>query len=232
MTKIKVIDEIKGILLICMLIYHAVLFYHICLGESNKIYHNLSWIIFQKAIAYSFFFISGFNLAYLFEKNSSYLDFLKKQKILFISAFTVSLVSYIIYDGEKFIVFGILHSILLGRILARPLICYRYLNLLIALAIFIISNYESDFFNGVLYWTGLGSSSIKDFDFQPIFPNHAFIFLGVFISESIKFDLRSDHKNSINISKIMIYFGRQSLLFYMAHVPLIAVIIYLICHAI
>jgi len=218
----QLIDIARGIAFVAMVIYHTCVFSRLYGYLDIGIQHGLSWKGFQKSIAGSFFFLVGVSL-YLANtpaiRARKYVYRLAKL-VLFAGVVTAASV---FLSPNAIVSFGVLHSIAACSVLGLLFLRFRYVNLLVGIAIITIGIWYSHpiFNNPALYWTGLGTYRILSFDFQPLFPWFGVVLLGITAGrhfESLR--VSSWHSNSF-AAKFLTLIGQHSLILYMAHVPII-----------
>jgi len=224
------IDEWRGVFLIGMTLYHSVLFYYLCHGEGSVILNDYKWKIYQKLVASSFFFISGICYSIQLYKPSSYIYIIIKCYPLVLCCIVVSSMSYYLHGMQHMVYFGILHCILVCKILSKSIVRHKNVCLIIGILVILISlNIKSPFFDTFLKFTGLGVLPNISFDFQPFFPYFGVFLLGSWLSHYIT----NENITKISVTTVLNFLkliGKNSLLYYMAHVPIIGFIVYLICN--
>lgn len=126
--------------------------------------------------------------------------------------------------------FGILH--LLGISLIISVLVKKLPNLII-LALSVAAYFIPNLFKyadksiGWLFPLGIYSPNFYSSDYYPIFPFIAFIFLGIFIGKI----LYKNKKSLFNFNmpdNFVMFIGRNSLIFYVCHQPIILILLYII----
>ena len=234
----RLVDGLRAIAVLAMIVYH----FAWDLGFFNIvdpiIVNSGWWKIFAVSIGSSFLFLSGISFWLSSCDGIDYRKFFKRFFILFAAALLVSLGTYQA-DPNTFVFFGILHLLLACTLLG--ILIYKIPSLLIILIGFSIIFLEpyliSDFYEPkYLAWTGLYSGSTGSVDFYGFIPwSSAYIF-GLGFSKIIfriqgkvkwinNFLFLNSRRNSI-INKTFFWMGRNSLLIYLVHQPILIGIIY------
>ncbi|MFA5917827.1 MAG: heparan-alpha-glucosaminide N-acetyltransferase domain-containing protein [Candidatus Gracilibacteria bacterium] len=181
-----------------------------------------------------FISISGISF-FLAEKkygDKIYKKYLRYSIFLGIISLSITLFTYIFFK-EQFIVFGILHFFSLSFLLIIFFRKLKYWNFLLGIIIILIpvfftmeTNIHYLFFLGFIY------PSFYSADFYPIIP-----YFGIFLlsySSSIFLDKKQilgkifGGKQTGIINNFLKYIGRNSLIIYIIHQPIIIFIIYLL----
>ncbi|MEL4305063.1 heparan-alpha-glucosaminide N-acetyltransferase [Methanococcoides sp. LMO-2] len=141
-----------------------------------------------------------------------------------------------IFLRDGVIVFGILHFIGIGIILAYPFLRFRTANLILALPVIATGlwmqniTFEINWF----FWAGLRSSGFHSYDYFPLLPWFGILLIGIFLGNL----LYPDYKRAQLLSSIpdisgylpvkgLCYMGRRSLLIYLLHQPILVLLIYI-----
>lgn len=234
--RINFVDYGRSFAIIAMIIYH----FAYDLGQFGfvdlQVVISGPWKLFATIIGTSFLFISGFSFWIMISKEFNLKRFLKRLSILIFSSLIISIVTYI-YLGNSFIFFGILHLLACCTIIGILLFRIPYLILIIiSILIFITPQiFKSDFFQPkYLSWIGLYGKSTGSADFYPFFPWSSSFIFGLAISKIIfkrkilNSEKVSFKKNNIAfIKRCLLWSGRNSLLIYLIHQPILICLIYL-----
>mgnify|MGYP001096757976 FL=1 len=236
-NRIQILDFFRAIAVIAMIFYHFVY----DLGDFG--YVNLITVVngylklFAQSIGVSFLFVSGVSFWVMASGGINWLKYSKRLAILIAAAIIISLATYRI-NSNTFICFGILH--LLAACSLFSIFIYKLpIILLIVLGAGIVilpdlyhtSNYYSAalFESKFLSWSGLYDGKTGSVDFYAFMPwSAAFIFglalSKVFIKPSRASSLSplsfKEEKSGLVISSIL-WIGRNSLLIYLIHQPLL-----------
>lgn len=234
--RLHLIDEIRGFCIICMVFYHALyslefIFYD---NTFSRVFDFLS--IFEPGFAFVFIIISGF-CCELSRSN------ILRGARLFVIAMLITLVTYLFFP-EQIIVFGILHMLSISMVLygiLKPVIAKipEILGIIICLTLFVLTFkitlgkigpfslplgiYKYNF----LFPVGICSYKFYSADYFPLLPWVFIFFLGSFIG-SIGIKRGFAEFMYIKHSRLLSFAGRNTLLIYIIHQPVIYVIIWFI----
>ena len=234
--RINFVDYGRSFAIIAMIIYH----FAYDLGQFGfidlQVIISGPWKFFATIIGSSFLFISGFSFWIMISRKFNLIKFLKRLLVLIFSSLIISIVTYI-YLGNSFIFFGILHLLALCTIIGLVIFRIPFL-ILIIISIFIFFTpyiFKSDFFEPkYLSWIGLYGKSTGSVDFYPFFPWSSSFILGIAISKilfkrkiliSEKASFKKD--NIAFINRCLLWSGRNSLLIYLLHQPILIGLIFL-----
>ena len=234
----QLIDGLRAIAVLAMIVYH----FAWDLGFFNIVDPVLVnsgwWKTFAVSIGSSFLFLSGISFWLSSCKGIKFRKFFKRFLILFSAALIVSLGTYQA-NSNTFVFFGILH--LLSACTLLGLLIYRLpstLIIFIGLSVIVLKPYLiSDFYEPkYLAWIGLYTGSTGSVDFYGFIPWSSAYILGLGFSK-ITFKIKEEGKwinnflfsNSRKNSKLIktfFWMGRNSLLIYLIHQPILIGLIY------
>jgi len=232
------IDFFRGIAIILMITYH--IFFDIYFFDLVKFdIHSVYFEILSYPIGTTFLLLVGISLTLSFNRYKK--EFSKKrvaEKFLF-RGFKIFLLGLILtiatffYLGDNFIIFGVLHCIGLSIIFSIPFIRYRSLNLFLGLIFvlfgIILKNYTFDF--SYLLFLGFRPMNFSTVDYFPIFPWFGFVLIGIslgnFLYPSYKRRFDIFDLSNFKLVKFLGFLGKNSLLIYFFHQPIIVGIIYI-----
>ncbi|AKB84707.1 heparan-alpha-glucosaminide N-acetyltransferase [Methanococcoides methylutens] len=246
------IDLLRGIAIVMMVAFHLVY----DLNYLNTYDINLtSGFIFMvgRASAIMFIVLAGISLTLSYSRNRQmkatgnidekveryeireFARYAKRGLRIFFWGMLITAGSYI-FLREGVIVFGILHFIGIGIILAYPFLRYRTANLILALPVIAIGLWMQNitFEINWLFWAGLRSSGFHSYDYFPLLPWFGIILIGIFMGNL----LYPEYKRTYLLSSIpdisgflpvksLCYMGRRSLLIYLLHQPILVLLIYI-----
>lgn len=246
--RVIILDEARGFFVICMIIYHFLYSYQYVfnLNEGYNLFDNSFMKYFQIFISGSFIFISGIS-------SWKSKDIMKRGIKLFTVALIISAVTFIAIP-EEFIVFGILHflgfsMITLGLIkkyiAAKIDIIYKNSGIIILLCLFLLiicynvkSGYigieglytvdlpESLYRNIFTSLLGFPDAYFRSADYFPLIPHIFMFYAGVFFEILLK-DRKLSEEAYKKHSGLLEFAGRNSLMIYILHQPIIFIFIYI-----
>lgn len=235
-SRIIFIDEIRGILVICMVFYHA--FYSMSFIFNIPFAKNLLYFFMpiQSVFAGGFIFISG-AVSHLSRSN------LKRGAKLFAVAVAISLV-IIIFVPSQAIIFGVLHMLsicmMLFGALQTPLSKISPIaGMTACLALFLATfNIEKGFLGfgnfklyipfgaydlNFLFPIGITSKNFYSSDYFPLIPWMFIFFFGTFFGSFCK-GKKLPNFMYFSHSKMLSFCGRHALIIYILHQPIIFLI--------
>jgi len=214
------LDFTRGLAVIGMIIFHALWNLNFFGYTTLNLYSG--WLgIFQKVIAVTFLALVGIGLTLSANKHENYKTwFLKRGLFIFGLGMLITAFTFIFFR-ENLIYFGILHLIGVSIILAIPFAKQIYANLILGLSLIITGLYlQTLTFNfSYLLWLGF-YTPLATFDYYPILPWFGVILIGIAVGNII-------YKNGNRLKEIKEYnniiskIGKQSLLIYFIHQPIL-----------
>lgn len=243
-TRFWEVDFLRGLAVVMMVVFHLV--YDLDYFSILRV--NVSsgfWFYFARVTAGLFILLVGVSLVLSTsraemqgQRKKIFIGLLKRGLWIFSLGIIVTIATYFLV-GDGFIVFGILHFIGLSIILAYPFLFLRprAMNLAfgaaaIAIGLFLQSrSYPSSW----LLWLGLAPEGFYTLDYIPIFPWFGVVLIGIFLGNALyggyrrRFPLPNHSESSLK--SLLCLLGRNSLLIYLIHQPLIAAALILLGYA-
>ncbi|MGQ9533209.1 MAG: heparan-alpha-glucosaminide N-acetyltransferase [Desulfotomaculales bacterium] len=231
------IDFLRGVAVLMMVTYH-VLFDLAHFGRYPIDVTGGFWLYFARATAVLFLLLVGVSLTLSHSaarrRNPGarrlYLRYLGRGVKLFAWGMAVTLVTYL-FVGEGFVVFGILHLIGVAVVLAYPLLRLGVWNLLPGVGLVVLGLYlqkiTAPFF--WLVWLGLAPRGFYSLDYFPVLPWFGVVVLGLFLGHLL-YPNRVPGVAPAGVSgflpvAVILGLGRHSLAAYLAHQPLILLVL-------
>lgn len=246
--RIVIMDEIRGLLVVSMIIYHFLYSFQYIFAINPEIdffkFEITKWV--QIIVSTSFIFISGFS-------SCKSKNILKRGWRLMLVAAGISLATYIVIPSE-FIAFGILHFLATCMILygilksvlgsdfitknKNPLniavicvffliICYNIKSGYVGIrGVFEIEIPELFYMNTLTSIIGFPSTSFVSADYFPLIP-FGFAFTGGVFFESYLGKVKIPEKAYEEHSKMLNFIGNHSFAFYIIHQPVILAVLFL-----
>jgi len=220
------IDVARGVAVLLMICYHIIL-------DLLFPYHS-SFHLMVLFIASLFILVSGISLGISYSRGATYKKFMKRGLKLLFFGLIITAVSMFLLDSG-FILFGILHFFGVTSFLIYPFLKHSHKRVIIffgVLSILIgkvfLESMSSSYY---LIWLGLRPVKFFTFDYFPIFPWFGVLLIGSHIGSLLypngkrRFKIRTP---TDKVSKILQFFGKNSLLIYFLHQPIILLILYLL----
>ena len=219
------IDAVRGISILAMVTFHfAFDLMYFGFAEPNLIYQP-DWRLFERMIACSFLFIAGLSFFITHRSSIKWISFIRRYGVTAVCAVLISTVTYILFNNDM-IRFGILHAISVSGLLSLLLLKLNsfylvLLSVLISLINLIIPQpVEGDYFWQWLIYTTETPNSL---DYRPIIPWVVPFILGM---ASYRFFkkwglLETSNANIHRELSILSWLGRNSLIIYLIHQPIL-----------
>ncbi len=232
------IDLLRGIAIIMMIIYH--IFYDInFLNVYNFDFQFFSFKLFLYPIGTIFLLLVGISLTLSYNKskkdltkNSLIKKFVFRGLKIFFLGLIITIVTFLCL-GQGFVIFGVLHCIGISIILSIIFLRFRFLNLFLGI-IFVIfgivlSSMTFDF--NFLLFLGFRPIDLYTVDYFPILPWFGVVLFGIGLGNIFYKDYKRNF-NLPDLSKLIIvkfldFLGRNSLIIYFLHQPILIFLIQL-----
>jgi len=218
------LDIFKGWAIILMVFFH--LFYDLNYFHyiSISLHHDTFWIVTRYIIVVMFLLGVGMSLAIAHTPKIQWDKIRKRIVILGSASLLISIVTYVVFP-HSWVYFGILHFIMFASLLGLVFLRYPLVSLFVAMVILLGSAME--WLN--MHWLFLWLKEPLDLpkyteDLVPLFPWFAVILIGMastyyhyhtMILQNIFF------KPSFAHNKILAKLGRNALLIYLIHQPIL-----------
>lgn len=232
------IDLLRGIAIIVMIIYHIAYDLYF-LKIYNFDIHTIHFKITVYTFASLFLLLVGLSLTLSYNRNKT--DLTKNQLIkkfvlrgikIFFLGLIITFITFL-YLAEGFVIFGVLHCIGLSIILSIPFIRFSFLNLffgaiLIILGVFL--RFMTFNFNWLL-WLGFTPSGFYTVDYFPILPWFGVILIGIAVGNifypNYKRTFSLPDLSKLKIVRFLDFLGKNSLIIYFLHQPILIILIQL-----
>jgi len=224
------IDFLRGLAILMMIFFHALwdLDYF---GIFKVDVHAGFWLIFARATAILFLLLVGVSLTLgrsLQKRDcgTHFAHYLRRGATLFSLGMAVTFATWVSL-GEGFVVYGVLHLIGTATVLAYPLLKFRVLNLILGGGImsvgFLFRGMRFDF--PWLLWLGFPPRHFHSVDYFPILPWFGVVLIGLFLGRTLYQDRSRTFVvpdlSDRALARYLAILGRNSLLIYLVHQPLL-----------
>ncbi|MBI2232606.1 MAG: DUF1624 domain-containing protein [Candidatus Aenigmarchaeota archaeon] len=196
----------------------------------------LFWWLFPRLIAGAFIFIAGLSLAVSYsrlkDRKTSYRKYVSRGLVVFSLGLLITLVTFFLVPSV-FVMFGILHFIG-AAVMLSPLFLKlgRKYILVAALSSLAAGIYLQGFSVSFpwLLWLGFIPENFITLDYFPLLPWLGVFLLGIYFSGVLYKNGRRSFKISEQpaVSRLVCLLGRNSLMIYMLHQPLLAIALLLL----
>jgi uncharacterized membrane protein len=226
--RIQIIDFVRGMNVILMILFHYLVTL-VSFGLIQIPENFLFWTVFPHSVSSLFIFLAGISayVSYINRKETFRRKYFKRGlKLLFFAA-SITLLTFISVPRLT-IYFGILHffafsSFLIPFIISRRKLALPFSLILILLGVFLQSQ-RFDF--PYLFWLSY-SFAPKNFtplEYFPLIPYLGVLVLGIYFARFLinkAYDVEFDGK----VFETFTFIGKKSLTFYLAHQPIIILIL-------
>ncbi len=218
------VDVGRGVAIVAMVAYHFsfdLLYFGFVDWDVTS---GPLWRGFAASIASSFVFLVGVSLVYAHGEGIRWRSFL--MRLLVIAGCAALVTVGTMFAMPAPIYFGILHAIATFSVLALPFLrAPIWVTLAVAAAVFAAPYVFTDpaFDTALFYPFGLGETRPYTFDYEPIFPWFAVTLLGVVAGRLIARPApgASGYREAGGFLRATAAAGRNSLLIYIAHQPVL-----------
>lgn len=234
LPRIPLIDQLRGVALIAMAIYH----FTWDLGFFGYIEPETAttggWRIFARVIAGSFLFLVGFSLVLGHRKGFHARSFFLRFAKIGGAAALISIATWFAFR-ETFIFFGILHAIAAASVIGLVFLRLPIVVTLLAAAAAVAAPLYLRaplFDHPALWWVGLSVNIPRSNDYVPLLPWLAPVLLGIvlaklFVASTLPERLaglggRTNHRWKTLLEAA----GRHSLAIYLIHQPVLIALVY------
>ena len=231
MSRLIGLDILRGFAITLMVIFHFCYDLNYFGFIKIDITRDPFWLNFRILIVSLFLFAVGVSLALAYKDGIDWKKFKKRLFTLAVASLSVTVATYFIFPNA-WVYFGILHSILIISILSLPFINRGKLALIVAISTLIAYNFFNinmhPLFNILKQPLHLPNHTV---DLAPIIPWISLSLFGVavvgFGIEKSLFSLKV-FKFDSKLHNLLKILGKNSLLIYLIHQPILFAIFYLV----
>lgn len=229
-ARLPVIDAARGVAVLAMVVYHFCWDLRYFGYIASDVEGGLGWRIFAHSTAGAFLFIVGVSLVLSTQRGLDLRRFLRRLGILVAASAAITLVTFFVFP-DSYIFFGVLHHIALASVLG---LVFLRLPIPIVIGAAIACFFAPPLLAGpafdapALRWLGLSSAFPRTNDFVPLFPWFGIVLAGI---AAMRFCLihppRASSILRVRVPWQLLWAGRQSLLIYLLHQPILWGAVYL-----
>ncbi|MCJ7445416.1 MAG: DUF1624 domain-containing protein [Methanotrichaceae archaeon] len=231
------IDFLRGLAVFMMVSFH-VIFDLDYFGIHSFNLDTGFWFYFSRLTASIFILLVGISLVLSYFKacklgtdKGFVFKLLARGSKIFFLGLIITLITYL-FIGNGFIVFGALHFIGISIIISYLFLRFYIFNLILGLVIVSIGlNMQEHAFDFPwLFWSGLSFNRFYTLDFFPLFPWFGVVLIGIFLGtyfyDSYERRFRVPELSGLLPIRSLQILGKNSLLIYLVHQPIIIAVIY------
>ncbi len=226
MTRFFEVDALRGIALLAMIIYH--IFFCLWFFTNMVPWFNPNGT--GAPIAVTFVGLAGLSLVLAKKEPKQYL---KRGLLILACATIVSIVTWIFYP-QGCVIFGVLHLIAFGTVLAIPFLKLKWFfsisaGIIISLLGFVLSDIHLN--TSLLIPLGIIPYGFMSLDYEPLFPWFGVMLIGLAIGKLLYPDGKRNTlmdkfpDDTPKIAKPLCFIGRHTLIIYLIHIPVIIAIL-------
>ncbi|MEM7067706.1 MAG: heparan-alpha-glucosaminide N-acetyltransferase [Pseudomonadota bacterium] len=230
--RIEFLDWARGVALVAMTIFHFAFDLELLGFQEPGFISQPHWKYFARAIASSFLLLAGFSL-FLAHFAGVRWEAWRWRMIKIVAAAVLITIATWFTTPQQFIFFGILHAIAFASIAGLMFLRFNaWLIAALAVTVFTIGRiYESVLFDHwIWWWTGLSQTTIISSDYVPVFPWFSAPLLGIAAAKLAMqhgwLDPLSKPKFNSRLSRLLKFLGRNSLVYYLLHQPILMGILF------
>lgn len=227
------IDALRGVANFLVVVYHFTWdLSYFRLYPVNVL--SPSWQIFARSIGSTFIFLLGVSLTLSHIRASHrtrqmvpFVKYLRRGGQLFGLGLIISIITYIV-TGPGFVIFGILHLLGLGIILAYPFLrLNQWISLITGLFFIGLGAYLNTMTVSYpwLIWLGIKQQGRAMVDYYPLLPWFGITLLGIFAERSLypygAPRLALPDYSGVLPMRGLCFLGRHTLLVYLIHQPIL-----------
>jgi uncharacterized membrane protein len=233
------LDFLRGIAIILMILFHFL--YDLNFFNIYKIsLYSGFFLIYAYVVGSVFIMLVGISLSLSYNRiknDSSKRQIIKKFSIRGLKIFGLGLIISLatwLYLKDGYIIFGVLHLIGISIIISTPFLKLKNLNLIIGIVLIsigiILKSFIFDFY--WLMWLGFTPKTLYTVDYYPLLPWFGVVLIGIFVGNNFY----PDYKRIISVRDLSVYkpvkffsfLGKNSLIIYFLHQPILIAIIHLL----
>lgn len=220
MSRIIILDNLRGIAFILMFIFHVFYFYDVSNNFKTFYSNNLFLDKIGTIARVMFIFIAGLGLSFITKKYNK-IKRLKRSLEIAVHALIITLITFILYPNI-FVRFGILHFLALTTFILSFIAPYPLLTIIIFILSLIIKIPKINLFIDTITGASIKWSMMDHFPLNNWLP---LILAGLMIGQH--YDLsKLKFNNFLSNNNILTKIGQNSLQLYTSHVVILLLLFY------
>jgi uncharacterized membrane protein len=231
-VRITAVDTARGLAILMMVAYHItfdIQYFGIAAIDLN----SLPLLLLQRVTGTLFVMIAGVSLTLNESHNKEgYVHYLKRGLMLGAVALLITIATWI-YPHEGFIQFGVIDMLALSTLIAPFFFRFGWVNLTLGAIIVLVGIWLGT--SGIyvsthaLFWLGINDPGYYALDNYPMLPWFGVVLIGIWLGQTL-FPAFTDVVMRIRVpgEDTLASLGKNSLVIYLVHQPLIVGIILLL----
>lgn len=235
--RIDLVDFARGIALVAMTLFHFGWDLELFGFAEPGFASQPAMVWFARCIATSFLFLVGLSLVLAHDDGIRVRPFSRRLAMVAGAALLITVATWFATPG-MFIFFGILHHIAVASVLGLLFIRLPPLVSICAAAVVLVMYFQArtTFLDApIWWWTGLNLFTPRASDYVPIFPFFAAVLTGIaggrWVIDSGLAERWAQVQMDGAPSRLLRFIGRNSLVYYLLHQPVLIAFLYAI-HAV
>jgi len=236
--RLWIVDTMRGVAIVAMVFFHLMWdlnFFGVYGGNMMA----PAWQIFARSIASTFIFTMGVSLTLSYNRlkarkaaGALWPKYILRGVKIFGWGLLISGATYLAF-GDGFVVFGILHLLGLTIIVVYPFVRFRWTSLLTGLLFIGLGFYLNRLVVPWpwLLWLGINQAGRYMVDYYPMLPWSGMALLGIFVGHTLfpggQSRVQWPDWSQVAVVRGLTYLGRQSLLIYLLHQPILIALLVL-----
>lgn len=223
------IDFFRGIAVVLMVLFNysfALDFFGIYRITEGWLF----WWLFPRLVGGAFIFLAGLSVAISYSRNRKWQKRAKRGARIFGWGVLITMITLLALPAGA-VWFGVLHLIGLSIILSPLFVRYRKLSLALGAVLIIAGFYLENFTFGFpwLLWLGLAPHAFYTLDYFPLLPWFGIFLAGMHAGSALYANGKGRIKRRTpDIFRPLCVLGRNSLIIYLLHQPLLIAALYLL----
>ncbi len=218
------IDLLRTVAIVMMITFHVLYLLNYFDIQHTGVHYGFWWW-FPRVTAGTFIFLAGVSLTITYSRGKRMSGFLLRGLKIFAWGMALTLITWLI-SREEYVRFGILHFFGIAFILAPFFLRFRFINLILGIALLTIGIYleGTSFDFPWLLWLGLRPHYFRTMDYFPLLPWFGLFLVGMFGGKMLypqgnrRFNI---HEFSNPVTSALTLPGRHPLVIYLAQWPIV-----------
>ena len=230
--RIELIDLLRGLAVIAMTVFHFTFDLELFGVLEQGFMWQAEWVYFARSIAGSFLMLAGVSLFLANSKGVNLMHWGKRVLKIVAAAGLITIATWFAIP-DAFIFFGILHMIAFGSVVGLVFLRFPWwVTLAAAVGVFVLRAFgRTEILDAPFWWwTGLSQYTPNSVDYVPAFPWFGMVLLGIALAQILNgsafMEIARSMKLSHPVASAIKFLGRNSLVYYLLHQPVMIALLY------